>query len=179
MFTVSSGSLQLSFNGIDLCFKYTRPIPVNNSDPPHHSGSMCRRENISLIVKEGVRDEACQGRVFFLFTPTVKIWLFVAMCGFVCSCDGSAGQRTRWHSSRDQKSWSVPVMLSLPSNITEQWLCSILTVVDNLSCVWAVVMYSVCHPEVSLVSVKHLMYTVVSSAQVIISFSGTQHFFGV
>lgn len=23
--------LQLSFNGIDLCFKYTQPIPVNNS----------------------------------------------------------------------------------------------------------------------------------------------------
>lgn len=46
--------LQLSFNGIDLYFKYTQPVPVNNSDGLTTVAAEHRTENIPLFLMEKV-----------------------------------------------------------------------------------------------------------------------------
>lgn len=55
--------------------------------------------------------------------------------------------------------------LSLPSQRDRTMAHSILTVVNDLSCVWAVVVSSVCVLEVGLFSVKHVVYCLFTSPQ--------------
>ncbi len=74
--------LHLSFNGIDLCFKYTRPSPVNNSDLLTIVAQW-RRDGI-LFSDGGSGDEVCWDcQTLFRVKPAFFFTLYgnVILCG--------------------------------------------------------------------------------------------------